>query len=149
MVIEQSNNLRRDGYGIDFFGSGYDVAERMGLIEQLQAQQIKAEYIGYVKQDGALVAKLDIALMRKIMGGRYLPLMHWTLEESLYQAIVEEVEIRFGRSLTAVTQTSDAVTVTFDDGNRETFDLLIGADGIHSNTRGLVFGPESENSSSK
>lgn len=144
VIIEQSNGLRRDGYGIDFFGSGYDVAEQMGLIEQLQAQQIKIDYVGYVEQDGALVAKLDIALMRKIMDGRYLPLMHWTLEESLYQAIVEGVEIRFGRSLTAVTQTSDAVTATFDDGNRETFDLLIGADGIHSNTRDLVFGPESE-----
>ncbi|MCB9078799.1 MAG: FAD-dependent monooxygenase [Anaerolineaceae bacterium] len=144
VVIEQSNGLRRDGYGIDFFGSGYDVAERMGLIEPLQARPIKAEYVGYVNEDGNLIAKLDIALMRKIMDGRYLPLMHRTLEETLYQAIADKVEVRFGCSLTAITQTPDTVTATFDDGRREAFDLLIGADGIHSRTRSLVFGPESE-----
>jgi 2-polyprenyl-6-methoxyphenol hydroxylase-like FAD-dependent oxidoreductase len=144
VVIERSSGLRRDGYGIDFFGSGYDVAERMGLIEQLKAQQIKAESVSYVNQSGAVTANLEMDLIRKILDGRYLPLMHWTLEEALYQAVAGDVEVRFGRSLTAVSQTADAVTATFDDGSSETFDLLIGADGIHSNTRGLVFGPESE-----
>ena len=144
VVIEQADGLRRDGYGIDFFGSGYDVAEKMGLIEQLKTQPIKAEYVGYVNENGKPVAKLEMDLMRKIMNGRYLPLMHRTLEEALYQAIAGKVEVRFGRSLTAVSQTADAVTATFNDGSSETFDLLIGADGIHSNTRSLVFGPESE-----
>ena len=144
VVIEQAAGQRRDGYGLDFFGSGYDVAEKMGLIGQLEAQQIKAEYIGYVNESGRPIAKLDIALMRRIMNGRYLPLMHWTLEEALYQAIVEDVDVRFGRSLTAVVQNAESVIATFDDGRRETFDLLIGADGIHSNTRSLAFGPEAD-----
>ena len=144
VVIEQSEGVRRDGYGIDFFGSGYDVAEKMGLIEQLRLQPIKANYIGYVDEEGKPIAKLEMDLMRKVFDGRYLPLMHWTLEEALYQAIVDDVEVRFGRSLTAVSQTAEAVTASFDDGSSETFDLLIGADGIHSNTRGLMFGPESE-----
>ncbi len=144
VVIEQSDGLRHDGYGIDFFGSGYDVAEKMGLIEQLKTQQIKADYVGYVNEDGKPIAKMEMDLMRKIMNGRYLPLMHWILEEALYQALADDVEVRFGRSLTAVSQTAESVTATFDDGSSETFDLLIGADGIHSNTRGLVFGPESD-----
>ncbi|MEJ2750674.1 MAG: FAD-dependent monooxygenase, partial [Anaerolineae bacterium] len=109
VVIEQSDGLRRDGYGIDFFGSGYDVAEKMGLIEQLKTQPIKADYVGYVNENGKPIAKLEMDLMRKIMNGRYLPLMHWTLEEALYQAIADDVEVRFGRSLTAVSQPTDAV----------------------------------------
>lgn len=142
VVVEQSDGLRHDGYGLDFFGSGYDVAEKMGVIEQLSGQQIKAQYVGYVNEKGKPIARLEMDLMRRIMDGRYLPLMRWTLEEVLYQTIADKVEVRFGRSLTAVSQTANTVIVTFDNGRSETFDLLIGADGIHSNTRTLVFGPE-------
>ena len=116
----------------------------MGLINTLKAQQIRVKAVSYVNQDGSQAAKLDIDLMRKIMDGRYMPLMHRTLEETLYHAIVDNVDVRFGRSLSEVTQTADAVIATFDDGSSESFDLLIGADGIHSNTRELVFGPEKE-----
>jgi len=45
IVIEQASAIRRDGYAIDFFGTGYDVAARMGLIERLQSQQIHMDYI--------------------------------------------------------------------------------------------------------
>jgi 2-polyprenyl-6-methoxyphenol hydroxylase-like FAD-dependent oxidoreductase len=36
------------------------------------------------------------------------------------------------------------VEVTFNDGASASFDLLIGADGVHSATRALVFGPEEQ-----
>jgi 2-polyprenyl-6-methoxyphenol hydroxylase-like FAD-dependent oxidoreductase len=143
VIIEQASRLRQDDYGIDFFGSGYDVAERMELIKVLQAQKIEAEYFGYVNKDGKLIAKIELNLMRKIMDGRYLPLMQGTLEKTLYRAVADHVEIRFGCSLTAVDQTDHGVAVTFNDGTRETFVLLISTDGIHFNTRSLVFGPES------
>jgi 2-polyprenyl-6-methoxyphenol hydroxylase-like FAD-dependent oxidoreductase len=142
VVIEQANTIRRDGYAIDFLGTGYEVASRMSLIDQLAVQQIPFEALHYVNKDGKLIAKLDVALMRSITDGKYMGLMHATLEEVLYEALEGNVEVRFGRWLTHIVQQTDAVVVTFNDGTTESFDLLIGADGVHSSTRALVFGPE-------
>jgi 2-polyprenyl-6-methoxyphenol hydroxylase-like FAD-dependent oxidoreductase len=87
---------------------------------------------------------MDAALMRRLTDGKYMGLMHVTLEEVLYDALGGQVEIRFGRSLTGIESGPDAVTATFDDGTTESFDLLIGADGVHSNTRRLIFGSEAQ-----
>src|SRR2546425_11072715 len=70
--------------------------------------------------------------------------MHETLESALYEALAGQVDVRFGRSLVTVSPCPNAVVVTFNDGTTESFDLLIGADGVHSNTRTLVFGPEKQ-----
>jgi 2-polyprenyl-6-methoxyphenol hydroxylase-like FAD-dependent oxidoreductase len=142
VVIEQAGERRSDGYAIDFFGTGYDVAERMQLIDRLQAEHIPVEAVVYVSQSGKPIARLDIALMRKVMHGKYMALMRLSLEQALYVAIAGSVEVRFCRSLAAVQQSPEAVSATFNDGTTETFDLLIGAEGIHCNTRDLVFGPE-------
>lgn len=66
------------------------------------------------------------------------------LEEALYEAIVGQVEVRFGRLLTRVVPGPNVMEVTLNDGTTEFFDLLIGADGVHSLTRSLVFGPEEQ-----
>jgi 2-polyprenyl-6-methoxyphenol hydroxylase-like FAD-dependent oxidoreductase len=143
VVIEQADVLRSEGYAIDFFGTGYDVAERMDLINRLQAQQVPVKEVAYVNASGRLIARLDMALMRKVMHGKYMALMHSTLVEALYEAIADQVEVRFGRSLAAVEQDPERICAAFNDGTTGTFDLLIGAEGIHSNTRELIFGPES------
>ncbi|HEU5374721.1 MAG TPA: FAD-dependent monooxygenase [Ktedonobacteraceae bacterium] len=144
VVIEQANGVRRDGYAIDFFGTGYDVAERMSLIDQLRSRQIPFEALVYVNKSGKTIARLDMALIRKLTEGKYLGLMHETLEKVLYEALESRVEVRFGRWIERIEQGMDAVEVTFNDGATETFDLLIGADGVHSKTRALVFGPEEQ-----
>lgn len=144
VVIEQANGVRRDGYAIDFFGTGYDVAERMSLIDQLRSRQIPFEALVYVNKDSKTIARLDMALIRKLTEGKYIGLMHKTLEEVLYEALDQSVEVRFGRWIERIEQGMDAVEVTFNDGATETFDLLIGADGVHSKTRALVFGPEEQ-----
>lgn len=144
VVIEQANAMRRDGYAIDFFGTGYDVASRMGLIDPLRSRQIPFEALVYVNKDGKPIARLDMELIRKLTEGKYLGLMHETLEEVLYEALDRSVEVRFGRWIERVEAGPDAVEVTFNDGATETFDLLIGADGVHSTTRALVFGPEEQ-----
>ena len=82
--------------------------------------------------------------MDKVARGKYLALMRWTLVDALYTLVKDSIEIRFGCTLKHIRQDADSVTVTFDDDRAETFDLLIGADGVHSNTRRLVFGPDSD-----
>lgn len=144
VVIEQANTIRRDGYAIDFFGTGYDVAERMNLIDQLRSRQIPFEGLVYVNKGGKAIARLDMALIRKLTGGKYMGLMHETIEDVLYEALEGSVEVRFGRWIEHIEAGPDAVKVTFNDGETETFDLLIGADGAHSKTRALVFGPEEQ-----
>jgi len=144
VVIEQAADLRQEGYAIDFFGTGYEVAERMGLIDRLFSQHIAFDGIEYVNAQGKLIAKLDSALLRKITEGKYMALMRWSLEEALYEALEGSVEVRFGRWLVTAEPEKQAVEVTFNDGTSESFDLLIGADGVHSATRALVFGPDEQ-----
>src|SRR5437763_8953569 len=64
VVIEQAQDLRQDGYAIDFLGTGYDVAERMGLIDHLRSRQIPFEALVYVNKVGKPIAKLDVALLQ-------------------------------------------------------------------------------------
>lgn len=147
VVIERAPALRRDGYGLDFFGTGYDVAERMGIIEALAQRQIFLDNeggIAFVDEDGKIKAELKVDAVREVLGGKYMGLMHYSLEEVLYDAVKNDVQIRFATSLTAVAQSPESVTVTYENGESEAFDLLVGADGIHSNVRRLVFGPEKE-----
>ncbi|MCB0227276.1 MAG: FAD-dependent monooxygenase, partial [Anaerolineae bacterium] len=148
VVIERAPDLRRDGYGLDFFGAGYDVAERMGIIDALAKRQIfrdKEDSIAFVDDDGRVKVELKVeAVRRQVLDGKYMGQIHYNLEEVLYDAIKDNVKIRFGTSIKAVDQSPAAVTVTYDNGDSETFDLLVGADGIHSNVRGLVFGPEKD-----
>lgn len=144
VVIERAAPHCSDGYGLDFYGTGYDVAERMGVIDELRAQQFPWEEIAYVNASGKRVAHIGVGLMYKIMRGRYIPLMHSALQEILYQAVTDDVEIRHNTTLAAVEACPDKVAVTFNDGTNDSFDLLIGADGVHSNVRRLVFGEDKQ-----
>jgi len=142
VVLERAPALRRGGYGLDFFGTGFDVADRMGIVDALAAHQVPIQALVYVDTDGKPFASLPIERIRRILGGRYMALMHDTLIDVLYDALPKEVDLRFGTSLRAIAQESDAVDVTFDDGSHERFDIVVGADGVHSKTRALVAGPE-------
>ncbi|MCA9909625.1 MAG: FAD-dependent monooxygenase [Anaerolineae bacterium] len=143
VVIEKVADIRRQGYGIDFLGTGYDVARQMGIVEQLQGQQLRIKEITYIDDAGGKLATLDATLLSKVAQGKYLALMRWSLVDALYALVKDSVELRFGCSIKAVQQDAECVTVTFDDDRVERFDLLIGADGAHSMTRRLVFGPDS------
>ena len=142
VVLERAPALRRGGYGLDFFGTGFDVADRMGIVDALAAHQVPIQALVYVNADGKAFASLPIERIRRILGGRYMALMHDTLVDVLYDALPKDVDLRFGRSLHAIAQDTDAVDVTLDDGSHERFDIVVGADGVHSRTRALVAGPE-------
>lgn len=142
VVIEQAADIRQDGHGLDFYGTGYDVAERMDLIQRLEERRCPFEDIAYVASSNKRIAHISIPLMHKILHNRYMALMRWTLEKTLYEAVANSVEVRYSTTLAAVNSTPGEVIVTFNNGTSETFDLLIGADGVHSNVRRLVFGED-------
>ncbi|HVU09871.1 MAG TPA: FAD-dependent monooxygenase [Phototrophicaceae bacterium] len=146
VLIEKAPDIRTAGYMIDFAGSGWDVANRMGLIPQLQSVSQLVEKIVYKDADGHTTASMSVAKLYNAWGieGHFLALNRRDLVEALYHAVETDVEIRFGTTLMAVCQSTESVTATFDNGQEETFDLLIGADGIHSHARALAFGSEAE-----
>ena len=145
-VIEKRPNLNDRGYMIDFYGSGYDVAEKMGIIEELQIKsaQYPITRLEFVDRDGKPRAKLNIAKFREVLNNRYMPLMRGDLEKVIYELLKDTVPIRFGTNISRLEIRLDAVDVEFSDGKSEPFDLVIGAGGIHSNVRKLLWGDESQ-----
>lgn len=142
VIVERSPHGRLGGYGFDFAGTAFDVGERMGIIQELRRHRIPADSVAWVRANGEPFAKLESGLIEKVARGPYLGLMHYTLEDALIRAVEDRVEIRYEQSIETIHQRADAIDVGFVDGGRERFDLLVGADGVHSTTRTLGFGPE-------
>lgn len=145
-VIEKRKDLNSRGYMIDFYGSGYDVAEKMGLIGQLEkkSKQYPIEKVEFVDRNGKPRARLDVGKFKELLKHRYFPVMRGDLETTIYESIKDEVGIRFGLSMSRLKVQEEAVEVELSDGKSERYDLVIGADGIHSNIRKLLWGEEEQ-----
>ncbi|BDS09451.1 FAD-dependent monooxygenase [Aureispira anguillae] len=139
IVIEKASGLRDGGYMIDFFSSGVHVIEQMGLLDTLKERDHGSSIVRQYTDKGKKSMTLDISAFRTAQKGKLFNFLRTDLVDILYQTIKDKVEIRYNTSLKAVQEHPTGVEVTFEDGKTEQFDLLVGADGIHSNTRKLVF----------
>jgi 2-polyprenyl-6-methoxyphenol hydroxylase-like FAD-dependent oxidoreductase len=143
LVVERDASVRTEGYMMDFFGSGWDVAERMGLTEELNDIRYPIERLEFVDRDGAPYISVPIKRVREVFNGRYVYLRRSDLERMLYRrAIGAGVEIRFGTTVRSLNLTGGAVEAQLSSGATGRFDLVFGADGVHSRIRALVFGEE-------
>jgi 2-polyprenyl-6-methoxyphenol hydroxylase-like FAD-dependent oxidoreductase len=144
-IIEKRPDLNDRGYMIDFYGSGFDVADKMGLVEALQekSDQYKMENISFVDNQGKARATLSIEQFKQVMNHRYFPLMRGDLGSTLYDSVKDNIPVRFGTSIRVLQEQPNGITAELSDGTSETYDLVIGADGIHSNVRKLLWGSES------
>ncbi|MFG1697204.1 FAD-dependent monooxygenase [Nonomuraea sp. NPDC049309] len=144
LVLERAPSRRSGGYAVVFSGIGHDAAERMGILPGLQARQVGAFDLAYLRADGRPRFTVPYATVRKVLGGGGMALLRGDIETVLYEAVADQAEIRFGTTITAVRQEAEAVEVTLADGTVERAALLVGADGLHSTVRALVFGPEAQ-----
>ncbi|MEK6248114.1 MAG: FAD-dependent monooxygenase, partial [Planctomycetales bacterium] len=141
-VVEKSLQLREDGYMMDFFGAGYDVAERMGLLPELENIHYPIPYLSFLDRRGCPRLNVSYAHLRKLFNDRHFNFMRGEFEQLLYARAKDGVEIRFGTTVEKIQQHEHNVTVTLSDGSEGTYDLVVGADGIHSGVRSLAFGNE-------
>lgn len=142
-LIEQASSFRVGGYMIDFWGCGYTVAERMGVLQQVLEAGYAIESVRFVDRRGRAAGGFSTRILRTMMAGEFTSLPRGDLAAAVYRTIEGRVETLFDTSIAAIDDRGDSVGVGFASGPEREFDLVIGADGQHSAVRGLVFGPES------
>lgn len=142
-AVEKSPGPRGGGYLIDFFGPGFATAERTGLLPRLGEIAHRVDRVTYATPGGRPTATLDYGRLRSALHGRLLSLLRGDLEAVLLEGLDHHVAMSFGTTVTGIASApEDQVDVELSDGSHSLVDLVVGADGIHSAVRALVFGPE-------
>lgn len=142
VLIERSPQLRRGGYVIDFWGRGYEIAERMGIAAEIAGAGYHVRELRVVDDNGRRPAGFDAKVFSRLSGGRYVSLRRSDLSRLLFDTIRRETETVFGEEIVSLSDEASHVDVVLRKGGRRSFDLVIGADGLHSNVRQLAIGPE-------
>jgi 2-polyprenyl-6-methoxyphenol hydroxylase-like FAD-dependent oxidoreductase len=146
-VVERASAIRGGGYAIDIRGTAREVVERMGLYPRLREAHVDTRRLSFLDADGGLVGSIAPEAVTGGAEGLDLEVRRSDLAAALYAPIADKVEFLFNDSIASLDDhggRADHVEVTFASGARREFDLVIGADGLHSNTRRLTFGPEEE-----
>ena len=142
-LMERANGLRSGGYVIDFWGLGYDIAERMALIAEIGRLGYRVRETQIVDDAGRRIAGFGTRVFSELTGGRYVTLQRSDLSRLLFEKVSGRIETIFGEEIVAFDELADAVRVELKGAGERRFDLLIGADGLHSAVRALAFGPQS------
>ncbi len=143
-VVERSPVLRAGGFPIDVRNEAVEIAKRMGIWSDLQQKSTTLDELSFMDARNRRISGINILTLRKMLDldRTWAEILRGDLAETLYEATKNEVEYLFGDSIQAMAQDDDGVDVTFASGGTRHFDLVAGADGVHSNTRQLVFGDE-------
>ncbi|MBD3940498.1 FAD-binding domain [Microbacterium sp. NEAU-LLC] len=143
-IVEHAPGLRRGGYAVDFWGSGFQVADRMGLAPRLRQEGYRFREAREVSDSGRRIAHFDPLRVIDGYGGGYVTILRSDLAAAIWDALDGDVETIFDDTVQSLHDDGDRVQVEFRGGARREFDLVVGADGLHSRVRTLVFGPEPE-----
>lgn len=139
MIVERAAQPRDSGHPVDLGGLALAVADRMGLLPRVREASTDVRRMSFVEESGRTVATVA---MRAFQQPGNVELMRGDLARILYEATRDDVEYVFGDSIAALYQDADGVTVSFDSGLQRRFDLVVGADGLHSAVRRLGFGAD-------
>ncbi|OKJ05648.1 FAD-dependent monooxygenase [Kitasatospora sp. CB01950] len=144
VVVERAPAPRPGGQTVDLRGAGRTVIDRMGLLDQVRQVAVDQRGLALVDRNGKHLAELPT----EAFGGEGivsdLEILRDDLAAVLHRATADDVEYLFDDTVTSLREDADGVHVTFENAPPRRFDLVVGADGLHSTVRRLAFGPESE-----
>ncbi|WP_405061789.1 FAD-dependent monooxygenase [Kribbella sp. NBC_01505] len=139
-VVEVAAGPRPGGQTVDLRGISREVVERMGLMPAVAERQLHERGFEYVRENGRRIVAMPAELFDGAGPVAEIEILRGDLAEVL-AAATTEVEYLYGDSITQLDQDATGVQVTFASGRTRRFDLVIGADGVHSRVRQLAFGP--------
>ncbi|TDD42359.1 FAD-binding monooxygenase [Kribbella antibiotica] len=142
-VVEVAKGPRPGGQTVDLRGVSKVVAERMGLLPAIEQRQLHERGFEYVREDGRRTAAMPMELFDGAGPVAEIEILRGDLAEILADA-TPDVEYLYGDSITQLDQDATGVQVTFASGTQRRFDLVVGADGVHSRVRRLAFGPHEQ-----
>jgi 2-polyprenyl-6-methoxyphenol hydroxylase-like FAD-dependent oxidoreductase len=143
-VVEHAATPRSSGSPVDVRGKAVEVAERMTVMARIREAGTDWTGMSFVNGTGRRVGRVNMAALQQAAGSREVELPRGELASILYQASRDHAEFLFHDSIVALDQDEHGVDVTFDRAHPRRFDLVIGADGLHSGVRRVAFGPESD-----
>ncbi|MGI9824672.1 FAD-dependent monooxygenase [Agromyces sp. Marseille-Q5079] len=156
-VVERAAEPRPGGQAVDLRGASREAAERMGLMPGIRHHQLNERGLDYVDARGRVYGRMsmedfdgkgavaEVEITRGDLNDVLLDALGAAAASAPGSSPVEGLlDLRYGDHLTALVQDADGVDATFASGRRERYDLVVGADGVHSATRRLAFGPEGE-----
>jgi 2-polyprenyl-6-methoxyphenol hydroxylase-like FAD-dependent oxidoreductase len=143
-VVERAAGLRSSGSPVDVRGPAVTVAQRMDLMERLREAATQVTGMSFVNRSGREVGRINSRALQQATASQEVELTRTDLARILYEVGRDSAEYLFDDTITELIKDGDGVDVTFEKAPPRRFDLVIGADGLHSVTRRLAFGPEAE-----
>ncbi|MBW0012837.1 FAD-dependent monooxygenase [Mycobacterium sp.] len=139
-VVERAPALRKTGgHAVDLFRPAMEISEKMGVVPRIEALATGTDRLKMYREGRPRPIEVDLTKLTGVASDRHVEIMRDDLSEIYFDAARDDVEYLFGASITAIDHEGD---VTFERAPAARFDVIVGADGLHSNVRRLVFGDE-------
>ena len=141
-LVERAPALRGGGYVIDFWGLGYNIAEHMGLIGQIERIGYHVREVRIVGDRGQRLTGFGTRVFDELTNERFVTVARSGLSRLLFETVRDSTETLFDDEIVDLRERDDDVQVRFKRAGERSFDLVVGADGLHSAVRALAFGPQ-------
>jgi 2-polyprenyl-6-methoxyphenol hydroxylase-like FAD-dependent oxidoreductase len=143
-IVESAAALRAGGNGVDIREQALEIIGRMGLAGAVRGKAIRMHGMRFVDAHDRETARLSTAALEQAIGTEDIEIPRGDLSHILHEATMNDVDYIFSDGIAALAQDADGVDVTFRHAPARRFDMVIGADGLHSAVRAQVFGSEAE-----
>ncbi|MBE9463500.1 FAD-dependent monooxygenase [Dyadobacter subterraneus] len=143
-IVEIASQPRTAGGAVDIKGAAADAAKRMGIFEQLKFHRLNVEMVEFKNTEDFTEGSISLTEEGAELPDDDVEIERDKFADILLDKLRNDVEFIFNNSITALNETPDDITVRFKTGPEQSFDLVLGCDGIHSGVRKIWFGPEAE-----